>query len=481
MDRRLKLNTASHTQTRTTAGGRAAGLGNVMGWQLATEQRLKAADSNAEASVILRNTTQNAHVGIDRETRQAHGSVNERLKRKVSQTLSLKRRLECLLAETSEEISLLTQHRQHAMELVQHQKAPLAKAQHRLRARGTRRPERENIHDKVQDALMDEAGDVQRTIDHVKHGVAEMTITLEQMLLAKATLKRDLEDKTESLDLDKQCLSLAADNVSETGKVDPIGFVRRTLAAAVAAADDMAADPASAGTRQLTRESKTHPAEWRASTEDALNAARTLVLDSRKLRKRVSLFCKQSLHSSSQKAERTTQALEHKIKHATRLTTGLQARLDDVDQELSEVVQQRSAISAALNEKYAPLRTCAKRLNLRRQRPCREAVRDEAEVHLHTQLDSLVRCCRELEEQYRSLSAREAELKRLRRDLESDRSDKERARDLDTELLTLDPVVVRDSPASSRPVTPADDRLRFTRGTPSPLRSGFSVRRSRMT
>lgn len=169
--------------------------------------------------------------------------------------------------------------------------------------------------------------------------------------------------------------------------------------------------------------------------------------DSRHLRQRVTQFSKQAVQSNTLKGERTCQELEAKIRHTAALSTRLQSRLDEIDQELADVRAQQASIHAALQDKQAPLHVCARRLALRRKRPERERVRDEAEITLQSQLDRLVRNCRHLEEQSAALVNREKELLQLREQLDMDRRDKESARDLDTELLTLDPGSVVGAPA----------------------------------
>eukprot|EP01062_Namystynia_karyoxenos_P009323 TRINITY_DN132_c0_g2_i1.p1 TRINITY_DN132_c0_g2~~TRINITY_DN132_c0_g2_i1.p1 ORF type:complete len:549 (+),score=182.96 TRINITY_DN132_c0_g2_i1:115-1647(+) len=454
-DRRLlPLNTATHTQHRSIAGGRdTSRLGDTQVWMGATERRLEQARETAQQTHSLRQGAQKTTGLIERETRETHGCVNDWLKRKVEQTLNLKQKLERTVAQLSEEMDLLQQRMQRAAELLQMQRAPLAKAQHRLRVRGTRRPTRENIHDPVQDALIQEAADVQAALDQLKQSCDDMSMTYEQMALCKASLRQDLADKTAALELDTSCLAVPGGKgrpaVGSPGKgFESSSWLRKTLADAVGSADLFSsADPvASAGdVRHLARQSATHPTQWKMSTEANINAAVTLMSESRQLRRRVQLYAKQALQSTSLRGERTCQELEAKIRHTSKLASRLQRRLDDIDQELADISQQRAAIQNALQEKEAPLHVCARRLALRRQRPQRETVRDDAEISLQAQLDRLVRNCKQLEDQYAALCAREQELRQLRAELDEDKRDKERARELDTELLTLDPVVARPS------------------------------------
>eukprot|EP00756_Hemistasia_phaeocysticola_P005342 Hpha_TRINITY_DN13285_c0_g1::TRINITY_DN13285_c0_g1_i2::g.154917::m.154917 len=186
--RRVPLNTAQYSEARKHTGGRDPGNGDTLDWARATTDKLKTAEDRAARAMAARNASQHAHVGIDRETRQAHAGVNDRLKAKIHQTQGMKAKLEQALMALSEEMGLLAQHRQHATELVLQQQAPLAKAQHRLRMR-SHRPIRENIRDRVQDALVDEAADVQKGLDILQTCISEMETTLEQMALAKSAVK----------------------------------------------------------------------------------------------------------------------------------------------------------------------------------------------------------------------------------------------------------------------------------------------------
>eukprot|EP01062_Namystynia_karyoxenos_P001694 TRINITY_DN1057_c2_g1_i1.p1 TRINITY_DN1057_c2_g1~~TRINITY_DN1057_c2_g1_i1.p1 ORF type:complete len:531 (+),score=192.98 TRINITY_DN1057_c2_g1_i1:81-1595(+) len=455
------------TTQRAAAGGRSVtAFGNTTQvWHEQTVQRLRAADETANSAVSARNTAQKTSATVGREVQQAHGAVNAWLKQKAQHTLALKLQLEKAIAVVSEESTILLQQRKQVEEQLMLQRTPLAKAQHRLRQRQLRRPQRENINDPVQEALQQEVAEAERGLQMMNAGFSEMSQTLEQLQLCKRMLREDLEDKSKALEVDNSCLAAPAfaDNVFAGQRrrppLAPLGFVRKTLANALEEAAAAGVPPTVTGSngdvRQLAKQSATHPEQWKKETKDKCAAAAALVGDSRKLRARALSLTQQAAGRTRNRGERTTQVLEERIRQTTSLAVKLQARLDDVDQELADIAAQRVAVTSALGEKHAPLHTCARRLALRRHRPTRETVRDDAEIDLQTQLESLVHNCKHLEVQHRLLEERERELRRLRGELESDKWDKEMARELDTELLTLDPVALGGPAEGSRPSTPA--------------------------
>eukprot|EP01065_Artemidia_motanka_P040886 TRINITY_DN5213_c0_g1_i1.p1 TRINITY_DN5213_c0_g1~~TRINITY_DN5213_c0_g1_i1.p1 ORF type:complete len:493 (+),score=151.20 TRINITY_DN5213_c0_g1_i1:191-1480(+) len=399
-----------------------------------TELKLKEARENAVLTVAMRGNAQKTTSIIERDTRQTDGVVNDWLKRKVAQTHLLKAKLERTIHALSEEMSLLHQRRAKAADLLRGQRLPLDKAQHRLRSRGTLRPERENIHDPVQDALIAEAADAQRCLDQLQQWCDEMSTTHEQMQLAKVALREDLVDKAAALELDRSCLAVPGDTAEANN------HLRRTLTQAVATAASLSADATDAGeVRHLAKSSATHPSQWKRQTTANIDNALVLMRDSVKLRRRVQLYGRQAQQNTAVRGENTCRELEAKIHQTARLASRLQTRLHSIDQELADIARQKDVIQESLADKRTPLHTCARRLALRRKRPAREAVRDDVEVSLQAQLDRLVRNSQSLEKQHEALVGRERELRRLRDELAHDKHDKDQAREIDAALLALDP------------------------------------------
>jgi len=436
-----------NSDARATAGGREGNSYNdIVAWEGATQRTLRQALSSKDAAAQARGAAVVLGSTSKRETRDNSDRVSESIRKKIAMTEGLKAKLEKAIAMLSQEMHMLTVRRRRTVELLTAQQGPLAKARHRLRIRRQRRPARENFHDDVQEALVEEASDLQRAVDQLLSGKGDCSVVLDQMAMCKAALREDLADKVESLRLDKMCLSIQAEDAPKG--LEPRTVVSQALSSAMISPEVTVAGDSSV--RHIIVPSQIPVNSWKGNTEHNIERAAELVREAQQLRQRVASFSKSALESNTIKGERTRMQLETKIGQTEGLSNKLQTRIQELTDEVLDTQRERAHVAAQLAAKEQPLNTCIRRLALRRARPAREAVRDETEMALQNQLSRLVQSCQKLTDRQTALVKREHELRRTRADLEKDRVDKESARAIDADLLALDPGTPEPSISGSR-------------------------------
>eukprot|EP01062_Namystynia_karyoxenos_P074814 TRINITY_DN71845_c0_g1_i1.p1 TRINITY_DN71845_c0_g1~~TRINITY_DN71845_c0_g1_i1.p1 ORF type:complete len:485 (+),score=184.25 TRINITY_DN71845_c0_g1_i1:69-1523(+) len=453
--RLLPLNEATHTARRTKDTAREQLLlRDTQSWEGATERSLQKALNKQDVASQQRALARVSSDSAARETRENSSKVMGALRRKVGQTEHVKEQLERVLATLCQEMHLLDLRRKHTVEQLTAAQGPLNKARHRIKVRRHFRPQRECVHDPVQEALEEESSDLSRAVDQLTSNRGNISRVLDQMAQCRDCIRADLADKVSALEVDKACLAVPAKVAEEP--VDPCGFVRRTLQAAVVGATPRTevvrfeGAATVADQRHLVRPSLTPPAQWRRGSEVNIEWAEELLRESRQLRHKVARYSRQAVESNSVKGERTRIEFAEKIAKTGELSEKLNSRVQELTDELEGTRRERSTVAHALSQKEQPLNACLRRLALRRGRPWREATHDTPEIALQSQLSRLVESCRTLQTEEHRLARREAVIHRLRTDLDRDRLDKEIARDLDAELLAIDPFTELSVPRSVR-------------------------------
>eukprot|EP01064_Diplonema_japonicum_P002729 TRINITY_DN1176_c4_g1_i1.p1 TRINITY_DN1176_c4_g1~~TRINITY_DN1176_c4_g1_i1.p1 ORF type:complete len:489 (+),score=87.20 TRINITY_DN1176_c4_g1_i1:23-1468(+) len=409
------------------------GLKDIRDWETSTQRKIQEASDNRDVSCKMRVITNQATRSIERETKDKLGAVMTSLKKKVAETKSLKGRLEKAVSTIANEITLMNEKQAAVTDQLYAQQTPLTIAQYRLKER-TKRPLRENIHDAVQIALHEETLELSGSITALTNHSQEMSTVLSEMLTCNLDLQDDILDKTSSLELDRTCLSLP---LTEPNLVAPVATVVPTPIQTTNQAEMVLNKGLESGNvRHISKHSAHYPQEWRLVTEATISRAFALVKTARELRKKVGMRMKLILANTKKTEVKTRNTFEDKIRQARKLFDQLAGKLNEVEQEMMEINSEKEKIKAALKEKESPLAHCMKRLALRKNRPTREIVRDDAEKCLHHQLSAMMRHIRELETDLGRLITKEENLCRLKKDLETDLHDKSLAKELDIKLLS---------------------------------------------
>jgi len=140
----------------------------------------------------------------------------------------------------------------------------------------------------------------------------------------------------------------------------------------------------------------------------------------------------------SVRAEGSTAALEAKLNDTKTVQNNLCKSADQVDQDAGNLDQERGTVNEALEAENVPLRVIRECVELRKQRPTRELVRDEVEYEMQMLEKEHMETCALYQQ---TLYACGNELKRLddvRGKLQYDIDQKEETIRLDSQVLGMD-------------------------------------------
>ena len=132
------------------------------------------------------------------------------------------------------------------------------------------------------------------------------------------------------------------------------------------------------------------------------------------------------------------QALKSMIFQSTQLQSSLGRRLQKVTVSLEALEEEKGILLGHLHEKQQQLQVARGRLNLRKQRPQREAVRDPAEEALMGELDHLKNATQSLCRKLDSIEEEQRRLQQLRVSIERDLGAKTASLEVDKKALDLD-------------------------------------------
>eukprot|EP01060_Flectonema_neradi_P027458 TRINITY_DN37056_c0_g1_i1.p1 TRINITY_DN37056_c0_g1~~TRINITY_DN37056_c0_g1_i1.p1 ORF type:complete len:469 (+),score=95.01 TRINITY_DN37056_c0_g1_i1:75-1481(+) len=413
----------------------ARGLNDTAEWARNTNLKLQQAQAGKDVSGRMRHATEQVQRAIEKETQDSINIVTSCLNTKIAETASLKRKLEKSLRLLSGEIELLESRQQKTIELMFSQRNPLETTHARMKERGTLRPPRENVIDAVQEALQEEAAGLTASAEQLSLSNANMSRLLKRMVACRTALEDDVADKTRALQLDRSCLDVEQQTVDKVPTPLPISSI-------ISSQNDL---------RHICKQSSNHPVEWKRHSQKLISLSASLLSESTLLRKRAGLREKQAVQTHKKYEQNTKSKFEGKIRDTCRLHDRISSKLADVENEIAYLRKEKEAVTSALRKKEDPLKHCTKRLCLRRQRPSREAVRDEAERCLHTQLDRIMNNIKEYEQHLSQIVKRETELTALRRELLDDKRDKARAKELDSALLSCSDFGASNSTFPSNP------------------------------
>ena len=335
-------------------------------WQSHTIKLIDQARQTKQASQILRDQNTVLKKTAERDQTDQCNVVNEELRKKVATTARLKAKLEKQVAQTTCELANLIQSRAKTKAKLEERRKPLKVATARLTQR-LGKPSAEQINDNVERALQHETTELQESVTHLKELVENAADLIARLEKSKRNLESDLNDKRECLRLDKACLEVVPDQTIAANQITR--------------------------THRKTHSSKPSPPpvqyEWKGFTLQLLTNASELEQKSMRLRKVLTQTITNLSQSHQQTYKAVNDALRNKVKQTKILSTQLQTNLDAVNRELGELLQHRSEIKTTLQAKASPLSIIKQRLDLRRQRPNRESVRDNVEEALEKELTKL--------------------------------------------------------------------------------------------
>ncbi|KAJ9451761.1 Tektin [Diplonema papillatum] len=380
-------------------------------WQHHTVKLLEEARQTKQSCMVLRDRDTTDKKTGDRDVRDHLNAVNEELRKKVQVTAKLKAKLEKQASQTAAELSSVIQARARVKEKLDERAKPLKVALARKEQRQAR-PETEQINDKAERALQQETLELQSSVDHLQElarAAAELIVKLET---SHANLQADLRDKTESLRLDRACLEVVP-------------------------------SMSTADTQMAPKSASQLPEKWKKCTMQLLYDAAGLEQQSMRLRKVLSKTVSSLTTSHLQAFGAVNEALKSKVKQTKVLQNQLQKNLDAVNTELVELQYHREHIAGTLDAKRGPLSVVRQRLELRQQRPNREAVRDSVEEALETEYTKLKKAMATLQAKLEKIDVERGRLHQLKLQLESDLSNKNSALKHDKKALAIDLSQVR--------------------------------------
>eukprot|EP01006_Ploeotia_vitrea_P044702 TRINITY_DN66853_c4_g16_i1.p1 TRINITY_DN66853_c4_g16~~TRINITY_DN66853_c4_g16_i1.p1 ORF type:complete len:577 (+),score=38.15 TRINITY_DN66853_c4_g16_i1:24-1733(+) len=447
-------------------------------WQKSTAHELNTAAQAEDDANRLQVSAKLLTKQLKREEQAMDNEVLLQIRKKVSHTVALKAKLEKALSATAGELQTLVSVRNRAQTTLNNHHRPLKLAQTRLHIR-SQRPDREQVHDELEDALHNEATFLSSSATDVSNGVHKATLLIAQLENCVRDLEHDLGDKTKALELDKLCLTTAMDgqqpsslhtgapyhkademwgarpvtptpsslerpgsaysNVSGLRPHTPLIAPQNTSAANPASVSmdtlSVAVTPGPAAMRNLTRSSQQHPRTWREQTQALIKHSKDLIAQSVELRRKIARTRKEASECIAKVSTRTTTAGKSKLKQTIMLKQRLATRLNDTEAKITELERQRNSLEELLRSKQQPLLTVQRRIAIRQGRPTRESVRDGAEQALEAQLTTLTRSAQQLQTQLNDVTAKLQQMIRIREGLRHDLNDKIKSLTLDSECL----------------------------------------------
>jgi len=381
-------------------------------WAKSTNAIVSEAKTHKGLSMRLRDETLATRKQTDKQTKEQQNHVDDMLRKKVHETTQLKAKLERRLAAHQGEIDKLTNSRNRADRMLHELARPHKKSETRTHLR-EKRPSRERIDDRVHRALETEQDELRKGIMMLQDFVSEADQRLNKMALCKAALKADHADKSHSLRLDVECLDLPARAAAQNQRDSTWGS--GTSSPKIPGAGE--------GANAVTKSTQL-PAIWKQNTERVVADAQKLENEAAELRRKIAGVMRQVAEVKEHHSSQVRDALNQKVKATQSLHLKLNQQLLEINSELDELEEHRQNTERALQAKAVPLNIVSDRLQIRRNRPPRESVRDMVEEALEQEHKQLVQSIEKLERKLAHIEQEMARLKRQAMNIESDLRDK---------------------------------------------------------
>jgi len=198
-------------------------------WSHSTNVEVKEARHRIGDAARLRTAIDSVVVEMSAAERAANAQVEEALREKISATQVLKVKLDKQLAATLEELSAAEVRKVDLEAALDEKKAPLALGKQRYAIRRNR-PERELVHDEVEDALTAEFNDLRFITQQLAEKLKAVNREILHLRSAAEELKSNIADKAAALSMDEACLS-QVENARSTASVASFATSTRSATA----------------------------------------------------------------------------------------------------------------------------------------------------------------------------------------------------------------------------------------------------------
>ena len=402
------------------------------GWAAVTLRRLEDASVGMDSSAKARAGNERKKRAIANDNRSEAASVSKKLRKKVGETRTLKKRLEGAYALLTEEFEVMTVTLGTTLQLLQNQNQPLKNTKFRLLER-KKIPIHLETGDKVQGFLTREVNEITSSISRLVLVVSDIENVMQRMEECRRKLHGDIAHKSAALEIDESCLFM------EPPSEESISPADGALVLYTANSSNAISEGSSRiDTRHAAKASKAFPQEWRRNSESIIKAAGSLTDTSEKLRQKILALNLRVVRGNSRFDQQTTAAFEENIRKVHKIRTQVADRRDRVSAELDSLREEKVSLENSLREQDVPLTHCVQRLSLRRQRPNAEATLDAAENSLSSQLGGIKTRVRELEARLAANLKKEKLLVSLLRSLDIEVQEKDHEVALDISLLESD-------------------------------------------
>eukprot|EP00803_Ostreobium_quekettii_P000406 evm.model.scf_1559.3 EVM.evm.TU.scf_1559.3 scf_1559:11528-16232(+) len=227
------------------------------------------------------------------------------------------------------------------------------------------RPTREMVNDKVQLQLQRQEALIQAYLARLNTVIKTADASLFRLERCIKKLQADLNDKVEALALDQRVLE------GDMPDAKPCTNV-------------------SGGAVGL------HPHKWNQSTEERIREANKWSSDSARLRQEAKRMMSEKDEAARQINNGLNNSMLGKLQETDDLKAKLTQRLDETRREIEEAKQRKFDLEQALEAKRGPTQQAVQRLVVRKTRPRRERVDDEAHQALVAELRNLTGICSQL-------------------------------------------------------------------------------------
>lgn len=380
----------------------------------AEQQRSNARNTIAQTKQII----QERQDQTDKGQRDVEGKLNQRIDNVKFWHSELSRQLAALNDETSQ----LEAYKKRLENGVAGCAQPLEAANHCLNNREGR-INIDLVHDDVQKELMTEVCVVNGVCAMLERALEQV---IEQIRLNRSAayhLRKDLEDKDVTLNVDGEALS--KNNAMFINEVEQKLSQMCLL-------------------RQNSNVPKikpfwTTPGDWQAYSEQGIARAEEELQHSLRLRAAVDEILTAGSEDLQKQKSSTDTALRQRIEDVTTAMNNLIAERESVISQINDVGGQISDTELAIQNKNAPRSVAETRTKSRaQQRPAPvELCRDAVQYRLHDELDDISSAVSELSAQHAALNAQLRALRRAELDLEEDIAVKRRSLEIDNNCMAV--------------------------------------------
>lgn len=262
-------------------------------------------------------------------------------------------------------------------------------------------PQGEQVRDQVAQSLQEEVACPQHARRMLAQFLEVGAKELSQLEELRSALGDDVEAKTNSLEVDREALTMQA------GWTPPSGAMAH---------------------------SKRHPHDWRSASDNLNSQGERQCTTCSRLRQKSQAYRREFISTEQNVRDGLSKAIPVKIEETQRQMEELQQSILSVEADVRALEAQRTSVERSIEEKQNPLSLARSRLQVRRSKPEGEQIRDCAERMLEKEVLDLQFAIDRLHEEVTRLSNEIIRLTEQLQQLEQKRKDKEDALSLDQEV-----------------------------------------------